>query len=49
MELIPDDPIVSSIMRTGYPPWMQNQPIDCEDDDWEDDVDVFYGNQTSGF
>lgn len=20
--LIPDDPIVSSMMRTGYPPWL---------------------------
>ena len=23
MEQIPDDPIIACIMRTGYPPWMQ--------------------------
>lgn len=27
--MIPDDPIISCIERTGYPPWMQN--------DWEDE------------
>lgn len=26
---IPDDPIISCIERTGYPPWMQ--------DDWENE------------
>lgn len=30
MRMIPDDPIVSCIERTGYPPWMQNRH---EDDD----------------
>ena len=29
MLLIPDDPIIACIERTGYPPWMQ--------DDWEDE------------
>lgn len=29
MILIPDDPIIHCIERTGYPPWLQ--------DDWEDD------------
>lgn len=28
MFLIPDDPIISSIERTGYPPWI--------DADWEE-------------
>lgn len=31
MRLIPDDPIVACIERTGYPPWMQNWH---EDDDY---------------
>ena len=30
MEYIPDDPIVAAYLRTGYPPWMQ-------DDEPEDD------------
>lgn len=29
MWTIPDDPIISCMERTGYPPWMQ--------DDWEDE------------
>lgn len=50
MELIPDDPVLRCIEQTGYPPWMQNQPIDYEDDDWEDgDGDVYYGSETSNF
>ena len=32
MRDLPDDPIVSCIERTGYPPWMQ-------DDDPEEDED----------
>lgn len=32
MTLIPDDPIVRCIERTGYPPWMQ--------DDMRGDVDT---------
>lgn len=44
---IPDDPIISCIERTGYPPWM------CwggdEDDYEEGDSDVFYGNETEDF
>ena len=30
MILIPDDPIIACIERTGYPPWMQEEG---EDDD----------------
>jgi hypothetical protein len=29
MRLIPDDPIIRSMERTGYPPWF--------DDDWGDE------------
>lgn len=29
MILIPDDPIIASLERTGLPPWLS--------DDWEDD------------
>ncbi len=50
MTLIPDDPIVSSMMRTGYPPWIRKDPP-MWDDDVEDfgDADVFYGNDTEGW
>lgn len=49
MKLIPDDPIIRCIERTGYPPWMQDSGY--EDDDWEEesDGDVFYGNSTPEF
>lgn len=33
MVLIPDDPIVRSMERTGYPPWTQDYI--CGDDDDE--------------
>ena len=33
MVLIPDDPIVRSMERTGYPPWMQDDI--CGNDDNE--------------
>lgn len=35
---IPDDPIISCIERTGYPPWMQDDEYD-EDEDLEEDVE----------
>jgi len=35
MYLIPDDPIISCMERTGFPPWMQ----DDDDDDDEDKED----------
>lgn len=31
--MIPDDPIIASIERTGYPPWMQDEEDD--DDEWD--------------
>lgn len=50
MELIRDDPIISSILRTGFPPWIKDSPDDYEDDDWEGgDGDVYYGSETSDF
>lgn len=48
MEDLRDDPIVASMLRTGYPPWMQDDGY--EDDEWEEeDADVFYGNETEAF
>lgn len=52
MQTIPDDPIIQSIMLTGYPPWVTNRGYEPDDDDdWEgvSDGDVFYGNQTPSF
>lgn len=34
MRLIPDDPIISAIMRTGYPPW-----IDADFEEIEEELD----------
>ena len=34
MMLIPDDPIISCMERTGFPPWMQD---DDDDEDKEDE------------
>lgn len=48
MEDLKDDPIVASMLRTGYPPWMRG--YDDDEDDWEEeDADVFYGNETESF
>ena len=50
MPLIPDDPVISCIERTGYPPWFFYKSDDEEDDEWEDEADdVYYGNETSAF
>lgn len=47
MVQIPDDPIIRSAERTGYPPWIQD---DGYDNDWEDfDEGVYYGNETDEF
>lgn len=42
MEWIPDDPIVSSMIRTGYPYWMDDDYFseEAEDDDDEKDLEV---------
>lgn len=39
---IPDHPEVQSIERTGYPSWMQDDPIDEDDEDLFDDEDDDY-------
>ena len=56
MEQVPDDPIVRSIERTGYPPlWYrisdkERDIPDYFDDEFEDgDGDVYYGNSTDEF
>lgn len=36
MRIIPDDPIISSMERTGYPPWFYP---DIEDEDFEEEED----------
>lgn len=41
MLLIPDDPIISCIERTGYPPWMQDD--DDEDEYVFEPVAVYEG------
>ena len=48
MEDLKDDPIVASLLRTGYPPWID--PGWEDDEEWEDeDPDVYYGNSTQDF
>ena len=32
--MIPDDPIIACIERTGYPPWMQGEDYEEDEDDW---------------
>ena len=42
VRLIPDDPIIASMMRTGYPPWVDadfeeiEEELDEEDEETED-------------
>ena len=38
MVLIPDDPIIRCMERTGYPPWIRDGGY--EDEEQEDDDDV---------
>jgi hypothetical protein len=47
MTQIPDDPIIRTIERTGYPPWWEYP----DDDDFDEgsDGDVYYGNTTEDF
>ncbi len=45
--LIPDDPIIRCIERTGYPPWYFLGDDDDEEEDEADDV--YYGNESSTF
>ena len=48
MKQIEDDPIVRSIERSGYPPWVNDGGYDPEWDE-EEDGDVYYSNETEGF
>ena len=32
--MIPDDPIIACMERTGYPPWMQEDDYDEDEEDW---------------
>ena len=42
MILIPDDPIIRCIERTGFPPWLRDDwEDDEEDDDDERDSEVY--------
>lgn len=34
--MIPDDPIIACMERTGYPPWMQEEDYDEYDEKEED-------------
>ena len=36
---IPDDPIISCIERTGYPPWMQDDDHYEDEEDYEEEED----------
>lgn len=61
MILIPDDPIIRSMERTGYPPWWREPDIPdyrfdefgdlIGDDDefFDDDDEIFYGNDSTDF
>lgn len=31
--MIPDDPIIACMERTGYPPWMQEDDYEADEDD----------------
>ena len=35
--MIPDDPIIACMERTGYPPWMQEDDGEDEDEEEEDE------------
>ena len=35
MKAIPDDPIVASIQRTGYPYWMSDEPEEEKEEEYD--------------
>ena len=41
MILIPDDPIIASLERTGFPPWLSDDWEDDEEDEDERDSEVY--------
>ena len=56
MSSIPDNPMITRAERNGFEPWLAwgyeteaEWVNDMEDEEWEDEDDVFYGNETSGF
>lgn len=44
---MPEDPIVSSILRTGYPPWVRGYDDSDYYEDEEDDDDYESGESDS--
>lgn len=48
---IPDHPQIRWAERTGYPSWCWEkfEEREEEEDDFEGDGDVYYGNETDGF
>lgn len=44
MRDIPDHPVIASIERTGYPPWIKDEPEDesADYDLWECDHEYVY-------
>ena len=49
MILIPDDPIVRCVERTGYPPWVKEYPDLDDEFEIEDGDEIYYGNDTIEF
>ena len=39
MILIPDDPVLRCIERTGYPPWIRDEWEEDEDEEDDDEVE----------
>ena len=39
MKQLPDDPIIECMMRTGYPPWMQDYRY-IEDDYFAEEISI---------
>ena len=51
MKLIPDDPIVACMMRTGYPPWIRTDfedPYEEETEEEQEDEDVPCSGHAAG-
>lgn len=37
MQIIPDDPIIASMQRTGYPPWIDADYEEIDEDEPEEE------------
>lgn len=44
-----DDPIVRCMMKTGLPPWDVYPDCGYEEEEWEGDGDVYYGNESEEY